>query len=69
MACIRAGIASTGGSFPREDYLEKYKRCGRRALSLRGACGRRALWLRGACLRCCGCRAVTQLTNEGAGDR
>ena len=31
MACVRPGIASFGGSFPREDSLEKYRRCGRRA--------------------------------------
>ena len=34
VACIRPGIASAGGYFPREDSLEKYKRCGRRALLL-----------------------------------
>ena len=34
MACIRPGIASAGGSFPREDSLEKYRRRGRRALLL-----------------------------------
>ena len=31
MACIRPAIASAGGSFPREDFLEKYRRCGRYA--------------------------------------
>ena len=34
MACIRPGIASASGSFPREDSLKKYRRCGRRALLL-----------------------------------
>ena len=34
VACIRPGIASAGGSFPRENSWEKYKRCRRRALLL-----------------------------------
>ena len=31
VACIRPGIASAGGSFPREDSWEEYMRWGRRA--------------------------------------
>ena len=34
MACIRLGIASFGGSSPRVDSLEIYRRCGRRAFLL-----------------------------------
>ena len=34
MAFIGPGIASAGGYFPRENSLEKYRRCGRRTLLL-----------------------------------
>ena len=34
VTCIRPGIASTGGSFLLEDSMEKYRRCGGRALFL-----------------------------------
>ena len=27
LACIRPSIAPAGGSFPLEDYMEKYRRC------------------------------------------
>ena len=64
MACIRPGIASAGGSFPLEDSLDKYRRCGRRALLLLWC-----LYLRVAVLVVCRVnwksgRVGTQLTNN-----
>lgn len=43
VACIGLGIASFGGSFPREDSMEQYRQCGTRTLLL----------LRCLCLRSC----------------
>ena len=61
MTCIRPGIASAGGSFPPEDSLEKYRRCGRRAFLCCGACFRFCF---GRCRSSASGRVGTYLTNN-----